>query len=274
MIPPPRDLIRLTDVEPVPLGAIGLPADPPQFSGAPTMPAPPARQRQGLPIPLAIGGGIAAVLVSCLAGVGIGAAGGEGTAAKSTSATPTPEVRTVTETMTAAAPAPATSTVTVTAAPPAGTALLPVLARPSRRAPTRSASTSSRNVPSGRRWNRLLPVDHQVRQQRIGHHREPLRSRQPDGHPHGRPGLHLRRVRYLVEDQVAMPDGRLPGARGGDRGCDQDGARHPDTGETRAVFAEADPDRDGNCRHLPQRPHEVAVQKSRPRSTELGAPPP
>jgi hypothetical protein len=78
-----------------------------------------------VPLPFVIGGGIAAILVSCFAGVGIGAAGTEGTSVKTTSATPTPDTRTVTETVTASAPAPtapAASTVTVTAAPPAGAA--------------------------------------------------------------------------------------------------------------------------------------------------------
>jgi hypothetical protein len=73
---------------------------------------------------MAIGGGVAAILISCFAGLGIGAAGSQDKPPKATSATPAPDARTVTETVTAsvAAPAPATSTVTVTAAPPAGAA--------------------------------------------------------------------------------------------------------------------------------------------------------
>lgn len=95
----------------------------PSFPGAPPHVPPIARQRRGVPLPFAIGGGIAAILVSCFAGVGIGTAGSDGTSVKTTSATPAPGTRTVTETVTAsAAPAPAASTVTVTAAPPAGAA--------------------------------------------------------------------------------------------------------------------------------------------------------
>ncbi|GAA1026624.1 hypothetical protein GCM10009557_04990 [Virgisporangium ochraceum] len=77
-----------------------------------------------MPLPIAIGGGIAAILISCFAGLGIGAAGSQDKSPKATSATPVPDARTVTETVTAsaAAPAPVTSTVTVTAAPPAGAA--------------------------------------------------------------------------------------------------------------------------------------------------------
>jgi hypothetical protein len=73
---------------------------------------------------LAIGGGIAAVLISCFAGVGIGAAGSQGTSVKGAAATPAPEVRTVTETVAGSAPTapPVTSTVTVTATPPAAAA--------------------------------------------------------------------------------------------------------------------------------------------------------
>jgi hypothetical protein len=102
----------------------GPPHQNPPFPGAPNTP-PPIRPKRGVPLPLAIGGGIAAILISCFAGVGIGAAGSQGTTVKGTAATPAPDVRTVTETVAGSAPAaaaPVASTVTVTATPPAAAA--------------------------------------------------------------------------------------------------------------------------------------------------------